>query len=96
MKFFFGLLLSSTLTLGQTVATADVTIQDWRGASVSAREGSVDSDGVRIVYHTAGEGPLVIFIHSITGPWFDWQNQMVQIWDVQNTRQKQRKSEFGP
>ena len=79
MKFFFGLLLSSTLTLGQTVATADVTIQDWRGASVSAREGSVDSDGVRIVYHTAGEGPLVIFIHSITGPWFDWQNQMVAL-----------------
>ena len=79
MKFFFGLLLSSTLILSPAVATADVTIQDWRGASVTAHEGAVDSDGVRIVYHTAGEGPLVIFVHSITGPWFDWQNQMVAL-----------------
>lgn len=60
-------------------AFANVTIRDWRGASVTAEEGAVDSDGVRIVYHTAGEGPLVIFVHSITGPWFDWQHQMVAL-----------------
>ena len=40
-------------------------------------EGAADSDGVRIVYHTAGEGPLVVFVHSITGPWFDWRHQLV-------------------
>ena len=61
------------------VAIANVTIRDWSGASVSAEEGAVDSDGVRVVYHTVGEGPLVIFVHSITGPWFDWRHQMVAL-----------------
>ena len=58
---------------------ASVTIRDWRGASVTVEEGVVDSNGVRVVYHTAGEGPLVIFVHSITGPWFDWRHQMVAL-----------------
>ena len=58
-------------------AAAQVTVTDWRGESAALEEGAADSDGVRIVYHTAGEGPLVIFIHSITGPWFDWRHQLV-------------------
>ena len=57
----------------------DVTITDWRGASVTATEGSVDSSGVTIVYHTVGEGPLVIFVHGISGPWFDFRHQMVML-----------------
>lgn len=60
-------------------AEADVTITDWRGASVTATEGWVDSNGVKIVYHTVGEGPLVIFVHSIFGPWFDFRHQMVSL-----------------
>ena len=70
-------LLTAVISLAPSLANADVTIRDWRGASVTATEGAVDSDGVKIVYHTAGEGPLVVFVHSIFGPWFDWQNQMV-------------------
>ena len=58
-------------------AAAQVTVTDWRGESATLEEGAADSDGVRIVYHTAGEGPLVIFVHSITGPWFDWRHQLV-------------------
>ena len=57
----------------------DVTVTDWRGETVTASEGSVDSGGVKIVYHTAGEGPLVIFVHSITGPWFDFRHQIVML-----------------
>ena len=70
-------LLTAVISLAPSLANADVTIRDWRGASVTATEGAVDSDGVKIAYHTAGEGPLVVFVHSIFGPWFDWQNQMV-------------------
>lgn len=62
-------------------AAAQVTVTDWRGESAALEEGAADSDGVRIVYHTAGEGPLVIFIHSITGPWFDWRHQLVGLSD---------------
>ena len=40
---------------------------------------SVDSNGVKIVYHTVGEGPLVIFVHSISGPWHDFRNQIVML-----------------
>ena len=69
--------LVAVLGLVPAVAAAQVTITDWRGESLTVEEGAVDSDGVRIVYHTAGEGPLVVFVHSITGPWFDWRHQLV-------------------
>ena len=77
MRIWPTLLIAAVIGLVPALARADVTIRDWRGASVTASEGAVDSDGVKIVYHTAGEGPLVVFVHSITGPWFDWRNQMV-------------------
>ena len=65
------------LALASASAMAqDVTIADWQGREITVTEGSVDSDGVKIVYHTAGEGPLVVFVHSIVGPWFDWRHQM--------------------
>ena len=79
VKLFYSLLLVSLLGFVPAKASADVTITDWRGASVSVTEGSVDSDGVTIVYHTVGEGPLVVFVHSITGPWFDFRHQMVML-----------------
>jgi pimeloyl-ACP methyl ester carboxylesterase len=62
-----------------TAALANATVTDWRGTAVSFTEGSVDSDGVEIVFHTAGEGPLVVFVHSISGPWFDWRHQLVAL-----------------
>ena len=79
MRVIHSLLLAGLLSLAPTLAVADVTITDWMGRSVRVTEGAVDSDGVKIVYHTAGEGPLVIFVHSITGPWFDFRHQMVAL-----------------
>ena len=58
------------------VSSPAVTVTDWRGESVVATEGSVDSDGVRIVYHTVGEGPLVILLHGAASPWHDYRNQI--------------------
>ena len=74
-----GLIVALATLFVSSGAAANVTIRDWRGASLSVEEGSVDSGGVRVVYHSAGEGPLVIFVHSITGPWFDWRHQMVAL-----------------
>ncbi len=71
--------LTALAALASAAVDAAVTIRDWRGASVAVEEGAVDNDGVRVVYHTAGEGPLVIFVHSITGPWFDFRHQMVAL-----------------
>ena len=80
MKILFSLLLAGLLLLVPTLSIAqDVTITDWRGKSATFTEGSVDSDGVTVVYHTAGEGPLVLFVHSISGPWFDFRHQMVML-----------------
>ena len=78
MKMLCRLLIVA-IVLVPAAALADVTVTDWRGASVAVTEGSVDSDGVEIVYHTAGEGPLVVFVHSISGPWFDWRHQLVAL-----------------
>ena len=58
------------------VRSPEVLVTDWRGQSVVATEGFVDSNGVRIQYHTAGEGPLVIFMHGAVTPWHDYRNQI--------------------
>lgn len=55
---------------------ADEQITDWKGTSVRLQEGDVMSGGVKIHYHTAGDGPLLILIHGIGGFWFDWRHQL--------------------
>ena len=79
MRTACSLLLFGLLGLAPSAVNAEVTITDWRGASVTVTEGSVDSSGEKVVYHTAGDGPLVSFVHSITGPWFDFRHQMVAL-----------------
>ena len=79
MRFVVTLLLAIVVWLRPCPTLAGVTITDWMGRSVSVEPGEVDSRGVRIVYHTAGSGPLIIFIHSIVGPWFDFRHQMVSL-----------------
>ena len=46
------------------------------GAEELGQEGFADSDGVRIHYVTAGEGPLVIMIHGFPDYWYTWRAQM--------------------
>ena len=36
----------------------------------------VDSDGVKIHYAKAGEGPLIVFIHGFPDYWYTWREQM--------------------
>ena len=42
-------------------------------------EGYADSDGVKIHYVTAGEGPLVILIHGFPDYWYSWRAQMPEL-----------------
>jgi pimeloyl-ACP methyl ester carboxylesterase len=35
-----------------------------------------DNDGVRIHYVSAGEGPLVVFVHGFPDFWYSWRDQM--------------------
>jgi len=41
--------------------------------------GFADSDGVRIHYVTAGEGPLVVMIHGFPDYWYTWRNQIPEL-----------------
>lgn len=59
------LLVIGSLAALSTAASAQVTLTDWMGRSAEFEERSVGSGGVNIVYHVAGEGPLVVFVHSI-------------------------------
>ena len=79
MKTLHSLLLAGLLCLVPSLADAQVTVTDWRGETVDAAAGSVDAHGVRIVYHTAGEGPLVIFVHGVASPWHDYRHQIVML-----------------
>lgn len=74
-----GILVAGLLCLAPAAGGAQVTVTDWRGASAVFTEGSVDSDGVRIQYHVAGEGPLVVFLHGVASPWFDYRHQIVML-----------------
>ena len=40
-----------------------------------------DSDGVRIHYAVAGEGPLVVMIHGLPDYWYSWRHQMNALQD---------------
>lgn len=40
-----------------------------------------DSDGVKIHYVSAGEGPLVVFIHGFPDFWYSWREQMAGLQD---------------
>ncbi len=39
-------------------------------------EGFAESDGVKIHYVTAGEGPLVVLIHGFPDFWYSWREQI--------------------
>ena len=40
-----------------------------------------DSNGVKIHYASAGEGPLVVFIHGFPDFWYSWRHQMAGLQD---------------
>ena len=61
---------------GRGDVLAQQEISDWKGVTVRLQEGDVMSGGVKIHYHTAGEGPLLVLIHGIGGFWFDWRHQI--------------------
>lgn len=77
MKLALTIVLSSlAIVFASEESRAEERIADWKGATVRLQEGDVMSDGVRIHYHTAGNGPLLILIHGIGGFWFDWRHQI--------------------
>ncbi len=39
-------------------------------------EGFADSDGVKIHYVTAGQGPLVVLLHGFPDFWYTWRDQL--------------------
>jgi len=43
------------------------------------KDGYADSDGVKIHYVTAGEGPLVVMIHGFPDYWYTWRKQMPKL-----------------
>jgi epoxide hydrolase 4 len=69
-------LVTLAVALAAGAAVAEERISDWKGTSVRLQEGDVMSDGVKIHYHTVGDGPLLILIHGIGGFWFDWRHQI--------------------
>ena len=79
MRIISASLLVGLLGFAPAEAGAQVTLTDWMERSATFEKGEVDSDGVEIAYYAAGDGPLVIFVHSITGPWFDFRHQMVAL-----------------
>lgn len=58
----------------------------WLAAAGAAAELDVshhyaDSNGVKIHYVSAGDGPLVVFIHGFPDFWYSWRHQMAGLAD---------------
>ena len=74
---FAALLFAALLTAASPILAADDVAE---AASIEPLEfgehGFADSDGVKIHYVTAGEGPLVVMIHGFPDYWYSWREQM--------------------
>jgi len=79
VRLMVALCAVAVLGFYPTSAVAQVSLTDWLGRTAMFEKGQVDSNGVNIVFHEAGEGALVVFVHSITGPWFDFRHQLVAL-----------------
>ena len=44
--------------------------------AIEYKDGYANSNGVKIHYVTAGQGPLVVMIHGFPDFWYTWRNQM--------------------
>ncbi len=67
------LALAATMPLRAFAASE---VSDWTGAKVQLTEGDVVNGGVKIHYHAAGGGPLVVLVHGFAEYWFDWRQQI--------------------
>lgn len=63
-------LVASLMVISFCATTIRVNAEDL------GTDGYVDSDGVKLHYVTAGEGPLVVMIHGFPDYWYTWRNQM--------------------
>lgn len=70
------IIATATLLLFATVA-AGTRAEDL--VSDLGEHGFADSDGVKIHYVTAGEGPLLVMIHGFPDFWYSWRHQMPQL-----------------
>ena len=61
-------LLAFVLSLGNVAASAELADE--------VEHRYADSDGVRIHYAIAGEGPLVVMVHGFPDYWYSWRHQM--------------------
>jgi epoxide hydrolase 4 len=49
------------------------------GQTITAEDGYVDNNGVKIHYVSLGHGPLIVMIHGFPDFWYTWRRQMVAL-----------------
>ncbi|MEZ6144659.1 MAG: alpha/beta fold hydrolase [Planctomycetaceae bacterium] len=64
------------ITLLATLSLASFLVTVSTYADELGEEGYADSNGVKIHYVTAGEGPLLVMIHGFPDYWYTWREQM--------------------
>ncbi|MEZ6054503.1 MAG: alpha/beta hydrolase [Planctomycetaceae bacterium] len=64
------------ITLLATLSLASFLMTVSTYADELGEEGYADSNGVKIHYVTAGEGPLLVMIHGFPDYWYTWREQM--------------------
>lgn len=69
------LVLPLLLSMGTGLAVSLSSPDEGEGYA----EGFADHDGVRIHYVTAGEGPLLVFVHGFPDYWYTWREQLASL-----------------
>ncbi len=64
------------LTLLTTLLLASLFMAGSTNAAELGEDGFADSNGVKIHFVTAGEGPLLVLIHGFPDYWYTWREQI--------------------
>jgi pimeloyl-ACP methyl ester carboxylesterase len=81
MRFMFRTLLCALVLSTAVIGVATMSLAaDQTPAEIEPTDlgehGFADSDGVKIHYVTAGQGPLVVLIHGFPDYWYSWREQL--------------------
>lgn len=74
-------MMRATLTLAMTLVATIAFSENGDDIHDIVTHHTADSNGVNIHYVSAGEGPVVLFVHGFPDYWYSWRNQMAALKD---------------
>jgi epoxide hydrolase 4 len=69
----------AALILVGLIAASQPRVADAQSAPAPFQDHYADVNGMRLHYASAGQGPLVLFLHGYPSFWYQWKDQMLEM-----------------